>query len=59
LIHLGLLSATPLLAVVFELMCIFAGDEAIPLLSFAAAGSIALSAVNAKSWRNPVAILRS
>ena len=58
LIHLGLLSAIPLLEA-FELMCILVGDEAIPLLSFAAAGSIALPATNAESQRNPVAILRS
>lgn len=47
-VHLGLLSAIPLLAA-FELMCIFVGDEAIPLLSFSAAGSVALPAMNAQS----------
>lgn len=35
------------------------GDEAIPLLSSAAAGSIVLPATSAKSQRNPAAILRS
>lgn len=57
-IHLGLLSAIPLLAA-FKLMCIFVDDEDIPLLSSAAAGRVALPATNAKSRKNPAAILRS
>lgn len=41
------------------MMCRFVGNEAIPLLPSAAAGSIVLPAMSAKSQRNLVAILRS